>query len=434
MEVKRGISWSKEQEHPVPRDGAVPVIRIGNVQERLELDDLIYISSLKPKAVEKKRVSAGWSVMVGSNGNRQRIGNAVLIGQDKDFLFASFLIAARPKEDSGIAPDFFYRWLSAERGQAYLSASSEGTTGLSNLSHSFFKAMAIPFPKEPGEQAAIARVLDAVDTALERTRAAIARARELRDSLIRESFESGIDENGQIRNREKNPSAFATTELGTLPKTWSVQSLINVAEVERGRFTPRPRNDPRFYNGPYPFVQTGQIAAAKGRVITTFAQTLNSLGKAVSREFPAGTIIVTIAANIGETAILGIPMCATDSLVGVSVKGKNVARYVELCLRRLRRKLLALAPRSAQANINLATLKPLRIPVAPPAEQRRIASLVDASDAYVQTLEFREEALVVLKKSLMHDLLTGRVRVPPARTPSATRNPSPCAERVKTTR
>ncbi len=69
VEVKRGISWSKDQEHPTPSAGAVPVIRIGNVQEGLELDDLIYISGLKPKAVEKKHVTAGWSVMVGSNGN-----------------------------------------------------------------------------------------------------------------------------------------------------------------------------------------------------------------------------------------------------------------------------------------------------------------------------------------------------------------------------
>ncbi|HQL08542.1 MAG TPA: hypothetical protein PLE35_03000, partial [Lentisphaeria bacterium] len=78
-DIKRGVSWSKDQEHTTPYDGAIPVIGISNVQYRLELDNLLYLSGLKPKAIEQKRVEKGWSVMVGSNGNRQRIGNAVYI-------------------------------------------------------------------------------------------------------------------------------------------------------------------------------------------------------------------------------------------------------------------------------------------------------------------------------------------------------------------
>ncbi|WP_157817369.1 hypothetical protein [Candidatus Thiodictyon syntrophicum] len=138
IEIKRGVSWSKDQEHSAPYDGAVRVIGISNVQERLDLDKTLYISGVKPKAVEKKRLEKGWSVIVGSNGNRQRIGNAVFIAEDSAFLFASFLIAAKPKQESPITPEFFFRWLRTEQVQAYLSASSEGSTGLSNLSHSFF--------------------------------------------------------------------------------------------------------------------------------------------------------------------------------------------------------------------------------------------------------------------------------------------------------
>jgi hypothetical protein len=76
VDLKRGVSWSKEQEHAGPGIGRVPVIGIGNVQRTLELDDLLYLSGVKPAVVEKKRVTAGWTVLVGSNGNRVRIGNA----------------------------------------------------------------------------------------------------------------------------------------------------------------------------------------------------------------------------------------------------------------------------------------------------------------------------------------------------------------------
>ena len=121
--------------------------------------------------------------MVGSNGNRQRIGNAVFVAQDADFLFASFLIAAKPKYGSGITPEFFYRWLRSEQVQSYLSASSEGSTGLSNLSHSFFRKMAIAFPEE-GQQAAIARVLDTADVAIDLAQAALRAAQHIRASLV----------------------------------------------------------------------------------------------------------------------------------------------------------------------------------------------------------------------------------------------------------
>ena len=123
----------KPGERSTARDGALPVLRIGNVQERIDLDDLLYVSGLSPTAIEKKRVSAGWTLIVGSNGNRRRIGNGVFIAADTDFLFASFLLAARPKPGSRVSDKFFARWIETAEVQGYLSATSEGTTGLSNL-------------------------------------------------------------------------------------------------------------------------------------------------------------------------------------------------------------------------------------------------------------------------------------------------------------
>ena len=64
----------------------MPVIGIKNIQDRLELNDLLYLSGLSSSDVEKARVSANWTVIVGSNGNRNRIGNAQLIRNDAGFL------------------------------------------------------------------------------------------------------------------------------------------------------------------------------------------------------------------------------------------------------------------------------------------------------------------------------------------------------------
>ena len=208
VELTRGVSWSKEQEHSKPGLDRMPVIGIKNIQDRLELNDLLYLSGLSSRDVERARVSADWSVIVGSNGNRNRIGNALLIRNDSDFLFASFLVGAKPKWDSGLRPYYFFRWLSSEQVQAYLSASAEGTTGLSNLSHSFFKSMSIPAPP-PEEQAGIALILDAVDTALERTRKAAEEAGVLRLALLQSSFEF-----------ERWQGSWKDTDIGRIPVNW----------------------------------------------------------------------------------------------------------------------------------------------------------------------------------------------------------------------
>ena len=189
VELTRGLSWSKEQERSEPGPDRIPVIGVRNIQDRLELSDMLYLSGLRSSDVEKARVSADWTIMVGSNGNRNRIGNAQLIRSDSDFLFASFLVGAKPKSDSGLRPDYFFRWLSSEQVQSYLSASAEGTTGLSNLSQSFFRRMSVPVPP-PEEQAAIARILDALDKVLERTRETTRNVEVLQSAVLGDAFAS----------------------------------------------------------------------------------------------------------------------------------------------------------------------------------------------------------------------------------------------------
>ena len=183
VDIKRGLSWSKNQELEGSQPGAWPVLRIGNVQFRLELDALLYLIGVHPRHADQKKVSQDWCIMVGSNGNRKRIGNAVLIREDTDYLFASFLIAVRPKEGTDIRPAYFFRWLQSERVQAYLSASSEGTTGLNNLSHSFFRSMTLPVPPDD-EQIEIIEAMDSLDSVIDKALDSVLTAKHLVHSVF----------------------------------------------------------------------------------------------------------------------------------------------------------------------------------------------------------------------------------------------------------
>jgi len=142
-------------------------------------------------------------------------------------------------------------------------------------------------------------------------------------------------------------------------------TLFDLGTVDRGRSRHRPRHEPALYGGPYPFIQTGDIKASEGR-ITAHSQTYNELGLSQSRLWPAGTMCITIAANIAETAILTYPACFPDSVIGfIPDPLKADVYFVEYAFRNLKRRIQAITEDSGtvQDNINLEFLRHLQFPV-----------------------------------------------------------------------
>lgn len=131
------------------------------------------------------------------------------------------------------------------------------------------------------------------------------------------------------------------------------------------------------YGGPFPFVQTGDIRHSE-TILRSVEATYSEAGLAQSKLWPVGTMCITIAANIGKTAILGIEACFPDSIVGfIPVSSDVSVRYVEYFMRTAQQALEDEAPATAQKNINLEILERLRIPLPPPAEQNRIVEILD---------------------------------------------------------
>jgi len=62
--------------------------------------------------------------------------------------------------------------------------------------------------------------------------------------------------------------------------------------------------------------------------------------------------------------------------------------------------------------VNLATVQRVRVRVPPVAEQEQIIAVLRSHDCHIRTEEAYRDKLQLLKKGLMLDLLTGRVRVP----------------------
>ena len=191
-----------------------------------------------------------------------------------------------------------------------------------------------------------------------------------------------------------------------LPEGWRWLPLPYLGQLDRGKSRHRPRNDPKLFGGPHPFIQTGEVRAANG-ILTEFDVTYSDFGLAQSRLWPVGTVCITIAANIAETAILGIEACFPDSVVGFIADNEVCSgRYVEYFIRTVRSDLQAFAPATAQKNINLGTLSELFVPVAPRREQDVITSCIDAGVVRFGRMESETEDALRLTGALETCALT----------------------------
>ncbi|MBL8226401.1 MAG: restriction endonuclease subunit S [Chromatiales bacterium] len=307
---------------------------------------------------------------------------------------------------------FLFYVLSSPR---FLAAKDARCVGSTQQAISDQELAGIPLRVPPiVEQEKIAEVLAALDTNIRQTEAIVEKLKQVKQGLLHDLLTRGIDDNGELRPpRWEAPQLYKDSAIGWIPRPWGMQSLGELAAVGRGKFTHRPRNDPRFYGGGYPFIQTGDVAKAAGGYISEHSQSLSERGTLASQEFPVGTIAITIAANIADTAILAVPMYFPDSVVGAIVSESMNVRFVELWIRRTKPMLDARAPQSAQKNINLRDLRPLAVAVPSRQEQDAIACVYEAARGRLEAETGVAETLRRLKAGLMDDLLTGRVRVTP---------------------
>ena len=179
-----------------------------------------------------------------------------------------------------------------------------------------------------------------------------------------------------------------------------MRPLGELGVLDRGRSRHRPRYAPHLYGGEYPFIQTGDIKSSGGK-ITTFTQTYSEAGLAQSRLWNAGTLCITIAANIAETAILTFPSCFPDSVVGFIGNPDLVdTRYVEYTFRYLRSRIQGDASGSVQDNINLEYLRSHQIPVYSLVTQKAIAHILGALDDKIELNRKINETLEAMAKAL----------------------------------
>lgn len=230
----------------------------------------------------------------------------------------------------------------------------------------------------------------------------LAEQRRIVDVLARAEGIVRLRRQAQRKAAELIPALFIDLfgDPAANPNNWPLVAFGELGQLDRGKSRHRPRDAQELYGGPYPFIQTGDVANSGGH-ITHYEQTYSELGLAQSRVWPAGTLCITIAANIARTGVLDFAACFPDSVVGFTPSASITIEYIQHWLGFLQPMLERNAPQAAQKNINLEILRKLPVPVPPLALQRHFAAQAEA----VRGIAVRQSAALAVAQSTFDALL-----------------------------
>ena len=177
-------------------------------------------------------------------------------------------------------------------------------------------------------------------------------------------------------------------------------TLPELGELGRGVSKHRPRNAPELLGGEYPLIQTGEVSNA-GLYIENYENTYSELGYKQSKMWKAGTLCITIAANIAKTAILKFDACFPDSVVGFKANDKTNEIFIHYWFSFFQAILEAQAPESAQKNINLKILSELKVIAPDIEEQNKFATFV----VQVNKSKLPQELCTILQENSLYKLV-----------------------------
>jgi type I restriction enzyme S subunit len=263
------------------------------------------------------------------------------------------------------------------------------------------------------EQHRIAEVLDTLDEAIQKTEALIKKLKAMKQGLLHDLLTRGIDENGELRDPQTHPEQFKNTQLGTVPKAWDIEKCEDVCSEIVVGIVIRPA---RYYrpNG-VPVLRSANIreeGVVASDLVYMSAEANNLLSKS---QIYKGDVLTVRTGYPGTSCVVPEEFNGAncvDLLISRPRKGM-LSQYLSMWFNSDFGKTQVLRKQGglAQQHFNVTEMKNLLIPNPRPAEQKSIVEAFEVFSARIRAEQECLDKLKLQKKGLMHDLLTGKVRV-----------------------
>jgi len=291
-------------------------------------------------------------------------------------------------------PKWFYYKIVDEGLERYNEAS-----GVPSLSRETLNSVSILVPPLP-EQKKIASILTSVDEVIESMQKQIDKLQDLKKATMNELLTKGIGH-----------TEFKDSELGRIPKSWEVKKLDDVT-IRGSGHTPDKKN-PSYWNGGIKWVSLADSSRLDNRLIGSTDKEISDEGLKNSSAVlhPDGTVILSRDAGVGKSAVLLGAMAVSQHFMAWRCGDKMEKWFLYYLLQSLKPLFDAVAIGSTIKTIGLGFFKQMQIVCPPKDEQRRISSILLTIEDHIDHMKQKLTQTQSLKKSLMQDLLTGKVRV-----------------------
>lgn len=371
-------------------NGTIPWVKSGEVnQSNISFTE----ESITEKAVieSSARIIPPDSILVALYG--ATAGN---VGKLKIKASSNQAVLAINSKNDHLLNDFIYCYLKLVT--KHLLSLTQGS-GQPNLSKGIIDKLTIPLPSS-SEQQKIATILSTVDEKIEIIDVQITQTRELKKGLMQKLLTRGIGH-----------AKFKDSVLGEIPESWEVGKLGNYTRSFAGG-TPLRSKSEYFENGTIPWVKSGEVNQV---TITKTEESITekAITESSARIIESGSILVALyGATAGNVGKLVIRASSNQAVLAVKSKVKDLLDdFIYHFLKQSTPKLLSLTQGSGQPNLSKGIIDSLFIPLPPLSEQIQVISILTCIDCKIENLVLKKESYKELKKGLMQQLLTGKVRV-----------------------
>jgi type I restriction enzyme S subunit len=375
------------------REGVVPVLRMGNLQNgKIDWNDLVYTSDISE--INRYMLRPG-DVLFNRTNTIDLVGKTSIFDSKQPAIFAGYLIRINVSPEQ-LQPRFLNYILNTEFSRKHSAKVLSIAVGQANINGQKLKSYPIPLPPTLAEQEAIAGALSDADAWIESLEQLIAKKRQIKQGAMQEL----------LTGKRRLPGfsgKWVKTTLGELGR-WS------------GGMTPSMANSKYWDGGNFPWVSSGDVKSVKLND-TTQHITTTAIRESATTVMPAGGIIIVNRSGILRrylpVSLLMRDMAINQDIKGLILKPGLCSEFVLYFILHAGPEILASCMKAGTTveSIELSWLKRFAVQLPNMEEQTAIATVLSDMDTEIEALESKLAKAREIKQGMMQELLTGRIRL-----------------------
>ena len=378
---------------PVYFETGIPFVTSKNLSEtKLDFTDIKYISIENHIAFSRRSHVENGDILFGMIGT---IGYPIIVNEDFEFSIKNVALIKfkdNKKLHNVYALNILKSSIVLEQFKKVSNGGVLNFVGLGNIRN-------LSYPVPPlSEQQKIAEILTTVDDKIDVINTQIIQTQELKKGLMQQLLTRGIGH-----------TKFKDSVLGEIPESWEVIKILDIGNVVTGN---TPKTSEKHFYTDKGFSLASPADLGKKKYISSTIKQLTKIGFEQTRKLPSKAILVTcIGSTIGKIGMAKIPIATNQQINSIVCNDKNEPEYFYYVMESMASTIKSLAGTQAVPLLNKSDFSAISIIRPPIIEQKKIAEILSSIDEKLDILETKRDTFTELKKGLMQQLLTGKIRI-----------------------